>query len=309
MRTAFVHTLQQLMREHDDVVTLTADMGFSVFEDLQKEFPRRFLNTGVTEQSTVGIATGLALSGYKIFVYAQAAFITMRCFEQVRLDVCYNNVNVKLIGTAAGFSLNQLGVSHFATEDVALMRNLPNMTVFTPGDPMEAQWATEKAYSVDGPAYIRLTKAGCPVVHASVPTIRVGEAIRVRAGDDASLFVSGGMLPVAVDVAEQLKRKKLNISVYSFPTVKPIDKKTILKLAKKDKYLFTLEDHSIIGGLGTAVSEILAETGNPVPLKRLGVPDAFTGITGSVEYLQKVNGLSPSEISGTIMHTIKRSMV
>jgi len=305
MRTAFVRELRQLMKEHEDVVTLTADMGFSVFEDLQKEFPKRFLNTGVTEQSTVGVAAGFALSGYKVFVYAQAAFITMRCFEQVRLDVCYNNLNVKLIGTAAGFSLPQLGVSHFAVEDVALMRSLPNMTVFTPGDPMEARWATEKAYTIDGPAYIRLTKAGCPVVHASVPTIRVGESIVVREGDDAALLVSGGMLPVAVDVAEQLKRKKIHISVDSFPTVKPIDKKIILNLAKKGKHIFTLEDHSVIGGLGSAVAEILAESGNSVPFKRLGAPDAFTDITGSIEYLQKANGLSPTAITSTIMHSLK----
>ncbi len=306
MRTAFVRTLSQIMKKHKDVIALTADMGFSVFENMQKEFPGRFFNTGVTEQSTIGLATGLALSGYKVFVYAQAAFITMRCFEQVRLDVCYNNVNVKLVGTAAGFSLNQLGVSHFALEDVALMRTLPNMTVFTPGDPMEARWATEQAYSLNGPAYIRLTKAGCPVVHSAVPHIRVGEAIEVRKGNDASLLVSGSMLPVAVEVASRLKQKKIHAGIYSFLTVKPIDKKTILGLAKKSKRLFTLEDHSVIGGLGTAVAEILAENGNTVLLKRLGVPDAFTGITGSIEYLQKVNGLSPAAITRTIMYFLKK---
>lgn len=306
MRTSFVLSLRHIMKKHKDVIALTADMGYSVFEDLQKEFPGRFLNTGVTEQSTVGIAAGLALSGYKVFVYAQAAFITMRCFEQVRLDVCYNNVNVKLVGTAAGFSLNQLGVSHFALEDVALMRNLPNMTVFTPGDPLEARWATEQAYSLNGPAYIRLTKAGCPSVHTAVPNIRVGEAIEVRKGDDVSLLVSGSLLPVAVEVALRLKQKKIHADVYSFPTVKPIDKKTILGLAKKGKHLFTLEDHSVIGGLGTAVAEILAESGNPVPLKRFGVHDTFTGVTGSIEYLQGINGLSPAAITHTIIHFLKK---
>lgn len=306
MRTAFIRTLSQIMKDHKDVIALTADMGFSVFENIQKEFPKRFFNTGVTEQSTIGVATGLALSGYKVFVYAQAAFITMRCFEQVRLDVCYNNVNVKLVGTAAGFSLNQLGVSHFALEDVALMRTLPNMKIFTPGDPMEARWATEKAYALNGPAYIRLTKAGCPAVHSAAPNIRVGDAIEVKKGNDASLLVSGSMLPVAVDVAAQLKRKRINISIYSFPSVKPIDKKTILNLADKGQQLFTLEEHSIIGGLGSAVSEILAENGNHSSLKRLGVPDAFTGITGSIDYLQKVNGLSPSAITRTIINILKK---
>jgi transketolase len=170
---------------------------------------------------------------------------------------------------------------------------------------MEARWATEQAYTLDGPAYIRITTSGCPVVHDALPKRRIGEAIEVSKGDNAALLVSGSLLPIAVEVAARLKQKKIYVGIYSFPTVKPIDKKTILNLAKKEKHLFTLEDHSIIGGFGAAVAEILAESGNPVLLKRMGVPDTFTEITGSIEYLLEVNGLSPTKITRTIMHSLK----
>src|SRR3972149_2154612 len=158
MRTAFVETLTDLMRKHRDIVTITPDMGFSVFEGIQKEFPKRFFNSGVTEQSTISLAAGLSMSGYSVFVYAQAIFMTLRCLEQVRLDVAYQKANVKIIGTAGGFWLNQLGISHFSLEDVGAMRLLPDMTILTPGDPYEAEWAIRKAYATEGPVYLRLAK-------------------------------------------------------------------------------------------------------------------------------------------------------
>jgi transketolase len=292
MRTAFVDTLTDLMRKHEEIVTITADMGFSVFEEMQAEFPNRFLNTGVTEQSTIGIATGLALSGYKVFVYAQACFLTMRCFEQVRLDVAYNNVNVKIIGAAAGFSLNQLGVSHFAGEDVALMRLLPGMTVLTPGDPLESAWATKKAYDLDGPFYIRLTKSGCPIIHNSFPDIKIGKGVKIADGKDFSLFVSGSLLPQAWEVIVDLRKKGKFGSLISMPTVKPLDNELVLTEAKKTKKLFSLEEHFIIGGLGSAMAELLAENNINVKFKRIGVADKFTKVTGSADYLRKVNNLS-----------------
>jgi transketolase len=306
MRTAFVETLTNLMRKHEDLIVLTADMGFSVFEEMQKEFPKRFMNTGVTEQSTIGVATGLALSGYKVFVYAQASFVTMRCFEQVRLDVAYNNVNVKLVGVAAGFSLNQLGVSHFAVEDVALMRTLPGMTVLTPGDPLESKWATEKAYETSGPCYIRLTKSNCPLVHKNFSDIEIGKGVKMAEGKDFSLFVSGSLLPQAWEVVSVLRKKGKSGTLISMPSVKPLDKNLILSEAKKTKNIFTLEEHSIIGGLGSAVAELLAESNVEVFFKRLGVPDHFTKITGSQEYLRGVNGLSVQQITGIILEFLSR---
>ncbi len=305
MRTAFLNTLVDLMRVNEDIISLTADMGFSVFEDVEKEFPERFLNTGVTEQSTIGIATGFALCGYKVFFYAQAPFATMRCFEQIRLDVAYNHVNVKIIGVAAGFSSNQLGVSHFALEDVGLMRLLPNMTIFTPGDPIEAEWATKAAYEINGPVYIRITKAGSPVIHKTQQLFHPEAGIKIKNGGRFTLFVSGSLLPMALDIVEVLSKKNAEGTLISLPVIKPINKKIILEAARKTGYIFTLEEHNIIGGLGSAVAEIIAESGRQVKFYRFGVPDKFTSITGSVQYLLEYNGLSVQQITETILKLLK----
>lgn len=305
MRTAFLQKLITLMYKHEDVVTLTADMGFSVFEDVQKQFPKRFINTGVTEQSSIGIAAGFALSGYKVFFYAQAPFATMRCFEQIRLDIAYNHLNVKIVGAASGFSLNQLGVSHFALEDVALMRLLPNMTIFTPGDPIEAAWATIKAYEINGPAYIRITKSGSPIIHKEFKRVKLGKGIKMNDGDGFSLFVSGSLLPLGKEIIEYFGKVGKKGSLISIVTIKPIDKNLILKEAKRTKKIFTLEEHSIIGGLGSTVAEILAESGINAQLLRLGAPDKFTGITGSQSYLLQYNGLSKEKIVKIMQKYIK----
>ena len=306
MRTAFLHTLVDLMRQHKDIITLTADMGFSVFEDVQKEFPNRFINTGVTEQSTIGLATGLSLSGYTVYVYAQAAFVTMRCFEQIRLDLAYNHVNVKVVGTAAGFSLNQLGVSHFALEDVGLMRLLPGITIFSPGDPYESEWATREAYNIRGPVYIRITKSGSPIIHKGNPKLVVGKGLKIQEGNDASIFVSGSLLPMAKDIVLTLQKKhKIHACLFSIPTIKPIDKNLIISECKRTGKIFTLEEHSIIGGLGSAVSEIIAESNMRVQFVRLGSPDKFTNITGSQDYLLAYNGLSTKKIVKEIMAFLK----
>lgn len=301
MRTAFANTLIEIMRIDPKVITISADMGFSVFEQMQKEFPERFINTGVTEQSSIGIACGLTMSGFTVFFYAQAAFATMRCFEQVRLDVGYNHANVKIIGTAAGFTLNQLGASHFAIEDIALMRTIPGMVVFCPGDPVEAKWATKEANTITGPVYIRLTKNGIPSVHSAETKITLGKGIMVKNGKDATLFVVGNLLQLALDVAKSLSDDKFYLSVISMPTVKPIDKELIIAQAQKTGKVFTLEEHTIIGGLGSAVAETLAELNAKVVFKRLGIKDTFTHVAGSYDFLLKHNGLTIDSIREDIL--------
>jgi len=306
MRTAFIKAVAQLMRKDQKLMCITADMGFEVFEDIQDEFPTRFINTGVTEQASISVATGLALSGFKVFFYAQAPFATMRCFEQVRLDVAYNNVDVKIVGTAAGFYSNQLGISHFAVEDVALMRVLPGMTVFTPGDPYEADWATRTAYKMTTPCYIRLTKAGSPVVHKGPLTLRIGQMVQLADGNDATLFVSGSLLPMAEEIKNQLKKKNIALTLFSVPTVKPLDRGVIIREAKKTGKIFTLEEHSIIGGLGSAVAEVIAEENLSVIFHRFGLPDKFTGVTGTVPFLLDYNGLSSDKVASSIKKLIAR---
>lgn len=303
MRTAFVDSLLSIMEKDKSVVLLTADMGFSVFEELKARFPNRFFNTGASEQSTIGLAAGMSLSGLKVFVYAQASFITMRCFEQVRLDLAYNKLNVTLVGVAAGYTLNQLGVSHFAIEDISLMRSLPEMTVFAPGDPDEARLATKKAYSLSGPSYLRLSNAGSPSVH--VQTVKnIDTPIQLDSGKKGALIVSGSLLPMAVVIIQKLKKKNVNISLFSMPIIKPLNIKFLENLKTSYKYIFTLEDHNIIGGLGSAISEFIAENGPAVKVVRFGIPDEYLSITGSRDYLLKKSGISADIISKKIISLI-----
>lgn len=299
MKTAYIDTLTELMRKDKNLITITADMGFSVYEALQQEFPDRFINTGVTEQATMSFATGMALTGYKVFVYAQGIFASTRCFEQVRLDIAYNNVNVKIIGVNSGFSLNQLGTSHFSLEDVALMRTLPGITIFTPGDPVEMRWAVKKSYEIDGPTYLRYTKKGNTVMHTDREEFEVGVPVKLSQ-DDITLFVSGGILETANEVVRELKKQNISTALYSAPTVKPLNEKVYLELLKQSKYIFTLEEHSIVGGFGSAIAELISEHNIHVPFKRLGAPDEFTSITGSIDYLHDYNSLSVDKLTKTI---------
>lgn len=306
MKTAYINTLTELMRKDKNLITVTADMGFSVYEAMQQEFPERFINTGVTEQATISFVAGLVLTGWKVFMYAQGIFATTRCFEQVRLDIAYQHLNVKIVGVNSGFSLNQLGTSHFALEDVALMRTLPGMTIFTPGDPIEMKWAVEKSYEIEGPTYLRYTKMGNTVVHTKKVKFSVGQPIKITQGEDATLLVSGGILETAMKVILELKKQKVNVSLYSVPTVKPLDEKTYINVLKRSKHVFTLEEHSIIGGFGSAISELISENNIHVPFLRLGSPDRFTSVTGSIEYLHDLNNLSTNKIANTILTAVKK---
>lgn len=309
MRKVFAQTLKNLMKKDKNIIAITADMGYGVLEEIQKDFPKRFINTGVTEQNSVGIAAGLALSGFKVFLYAQAVFITLRCLEQVRLDLAYNHADVKLIGSAAGLSLSQLGVSHFATNDVAVMRTLPGMTILTPGDPYEAQWAVKTAYHSKGPVYLRLPRYGSQPVYCQKPNLILGKPIKLIHGKKAALFVSGGLLNMGIKTASLLKRRGFSISVFSVPTVAPLDPTLIIKAAKSTGNIFTLEEHDILGGFGTAVAEILAEAEIKTNFFRFGLPNRFLNITGSLDYLiSQECQLSPEIISKTIISRIKNKL-
>jgi transketolase len=307
MKTAFIKTITSLMENHKDMVIVTADMGFSVFEDIQKRFPDRFFNTGITEQASVSFAAGMALSGYTVYFYAQAAFSTMRCFEQVRLDVAYNHLNVKIIGTNAGFSLNQLGASHFSVEDVALMRLLPDMTVFTPGDPSEMELAMNKSYEIDGPTYLRFTKLGSEIIHNKKIKELTGNPILIDEGSDAALFISGGLLKMGLEIKKYLLKQNINLSVYSVPIVKPLLPDIIINEVNKNHNIFTLEEHSILGGLGTAVSEIISENSLNTVFCKFGFPDKYTSVTGSLDFLLDYNGISVEKIAKIIKDKLTKN--
>jgi len=292
MRTAFIQTLVKLAREDERIWLMVGDLGFSVVEIFRDEFPDRFINVGVAEQNLTGIATGLALSGKIVFTYSIANFPTLRCLEQVRNDACYHNANVKIVAVGGGLVYGAAGMTHHATEDLAIMRTLPNMTIIAPGDPVEAALATQAISNKDGPCYLRLGKAGEPVIHKTAPNFQIGKAIVIRDGNDITLISTGGMLYNTVKAAERLAEQRIQASVLSMHTLKQIDIQAIHEAAVKTKAILTVEEHSIIGGLGSAVAEVLSESGLNVKFVRLGIADTFSNQVGSQEYMRELHSLS-----------------
>lgn len=291
MRTTFVNTLKELARKDDRIFLLTADMGFSVFEEYRKEFPDRFLNTGVAEQNTIGVAAGLASSGNIVYVYSIIPFVTMRCFEQIRLDLAYNNTNVKLVGVGAGYTYGSLGATHHAIEDIAIMRSIPNMTVLCPGDPVETEELVKESCMTSGPVYIRLGKNGEPNIHPTGTKIKIGEMINVTEGSDLILLSTSTMLATAKKWTDEWKLDNINVNLISVPTIKPFNSHTIKELINHNIPMITLEEHNIIGGLGTAVAEVIAESGKSVKFRRIGINDVFSHYVGDANYQREKFGL------------------
>lgn len=304
MRPAFIDTLYQSARRDERIFLLTADVGFSVFERFIEEFPDRYFNVGVAEANMIGIAAGLSLSNKIVYVYTMAHFLTMRCFEQIRLDLCYQNTNVKLIGSGGGLTYGSAGTTHHSIEDIAIMRSLPNMCVICPGDPIETKHAIKASVKHEGPMYIRLGKRD-PVIHTNNIDFKIGKGIVLKKGDDLHVLSTGNMLETAMVVSERLERDGLNATVVSMHTVKPIDINLIKELSYSENPMFTIEEHSTIGGLGSAVSEILAELDLCVPFKRIGLPDRYCHIAGSQKYLRKIYGIDLENICKTIKENMK----
>ncbi len=286
MRTAFFQALLDLAKANDRIYLLTGDLGYSVVEPFMEQFPNRFVNVGVAEQNLTGIATGLALSGKIVFTYSIANFPTLRCLEQVRNDVCYHNANVKIVAVGGGLAYGALGASHHGTEDLAILRTLPNMTVLAPADPVEAALATRAVVAWDGPCYLRLGKAGEQRIHTEVPRFRIGEPIELRPGRDVVLLSTGTITRNAVQATEQLQQAGISAGLYSVHTLKPLAAAWLAEIARETRVMVTIEEHTTIGGLGGAVAEVLATLAEPrARLVRIGLPDSFQKHAGSQEFL------------------------
>jgi transketolase len=291
----------KLAERDSRVFLVVGDLGFGVTEPFAKRFPKRYLNAGVAEQNMTGIAAGLALSSKIVFTYSIANFPILRCLEQIRNDVCYHRANVKVVAVGGGFAYGSLGATHHATEDLAIMRALPEMTVVAPGDPEEAAAATEAVAAHDGPCYLRLGRAGEQKVHARPIHFQLGKAIQVRQGGDLTIISTGGMLQTAVDTADALSHRGLQVRVLSMHTLKPLDTDAVLSAARETGGIFTLEEHSIIGGLGSAVAETLAESAErEVGFKRFALPSAFACKSGTQEYLRAQFGLGVESLTDAI---------
>jgi transketolase len=304
MRITFIKTLTELAKKNKNIILLTGDLGFSILDNFQAEYPGQFINAGVAEQNMTGVAAGLSACGKNPWIYSIIPFITMRNFEQIRNDLCYQNLNVKIIGVGAGFSYGPYGHTHHSVEDIGILRTLPNMVILCPGDPIEVKCATRAAAKYHGPVYIRLGKTREPSVHTNEPDFQIGKGIIVQKGTDITIIATSTLLYRGLEVVRTLKEKHISAGLVSMHTIKPIDEGLILQCAKDSKAIFSLEEHSVIGGLGSAVAETLAEHNAHVLFKRLGIPDRFTKGIGDQEYLRAANGLSIDQIVKTVIGTI-----
>jgi len=296
MRTAFVEELVRLAGEDERIWLVCGDLGYTVLEAFAQRFPERYLNAGVAEQNMTGVAAGLALSGKTVFTYSIANFPVMRCLEQIRDDVCYHHLNVKIVAVGGGLAYASHGYTHHAVEDIAVMSALPNIAVIAPGDPVEARAVTRVIASRDGPAYLRLGKAGEPVLHSTALTLDYGKAIVLREGRDLTLISIGGMLANTMDAANQLAVAGYSVRVMSMPFAVPLDEDAIRDAVMSTGVILTIEEHSQ-GGLGTLVGECIARLGRaatfvPLRLGRLPIKTA-----GTQEQLKACQGLSPEGIA------------
>ena len=306
MRTAFIETLFELAKRDDRITLVVGDLGFGVVTRFMQELPAQFVNAGVAEQNMTGMAAGMALSGKIAFTYSIANFPVLRCLEQIRNDVCYHNANVKIVAVGGGMAYGSLGMTHHATEDIAIMRALPNMIVVAPNDPIESSLATQAVVAHDGPCYLRLGRVGEPIIHSSDIDFQIGKAIRVREGGDLTLLATGGLLGNALSAAEILSQTGIEARVLSVHTIKPLDAVAVLEAARETEAIFTIEEHSVIGGLGGAVAELLLEAGaRPARFMRIGLNGTFSSKIGDQDYLRNQYGLDAEGMVATIRRTLE----
>lgn len=287
MRTAFIETLLEEAERDERIWLLTADLGYSVLEPFAARFADRYVNVGVAEQNLIGVAAGLAHSGLRPFVYSIANFPTLRCFEQIRNDVCYHKANVTIVAVGGGLAYGPQGYTHHGVEDLAVMRALPGMTVVAPGDPVETRLATRALCRADGPKYLRLGKAKEPIVHDRVPDFALGKAIPVRPGDDVTIISTGGILADAVAASDDLAKRGIRAGVISMPTLKPFDADAVIRVALRSGAVLAVEEHSVSGGLGSAVAESLFEAGVTIRFRKMGIPDRPYHLIGSQNFLKQ----------------------
>ena len=298
MRNAFAAELTALAADDKRLVLLSGDIGNRLFDDFKGRFPDRFYNCGVAEANLTGVAAGLALSGFKPFTYSIASFITTRCLEQIKIDLCYHNLPVVIVGVGAGLAYTNNGATHESCEDIAFLRAIPNMTIICPGDSVETRLALNETLTINGPVYLRLGKKNEPVVHETDPDFTAGRVLVLREGSDLCLISTGNMLYNSMEAARLLEDDGISACVVSMHTVKPIDKDLVAAIFNRFKLAVTVEEHSRIGGLGSAVLEFVNDYGiGGAKLLRIGIPDMFFDLAGDQRYKRECFGLSPEAIA------------
>lgn len=294
-RQSYGEALLELGKENEKVVVLDADLSGATKTNLfAKEFPERFLDMGIAEANMMGTAAGLASCGKIPYASTFAVFAAGRAYDQIRNSICYPNLNVKICATHAGITVGEDGATHQMLEDISMMRTLPNMIVMSTSDDMQTKWAVKEISKIQGPVYLRLARMKTSQIYDENQIFEIGKAVQIGEGTDGTVFATGVAVEQALKAQKELKEKGIEIRVVDVHTIKPIDKEMIIKCAKETKKLVSIEDHNIIGGLGSAISEVLIEE-YPVKLERMGVKDTF-GKSGKAEELMKYFEITATDI-------------
>ena len=305
MRDTFIKALCSICEKNKDIELITGDLGFGVLKPFFEQHPDQFTNAGIAEQNMTSVAAGMALEGKTVFTYSIGNFPTLRCLEQIRNDCAYHNANVKIVCVGGGFVYGSLGMSHHATEDISVMRSIPNVAVFCPGDAIEAAAITKAIATYPGTCYLRLGRGGEKPMHQSLENYEIGKAIPIKDGRYVAILISGAIYEEIEKAMDILAESGITPSVYSFPTVKPIDAEAIKKCAESHTIIVTCEENNIMGGFGSAVSEVMADNGLNSKLIRIGIDDTFCGIVGDQTYLRDFYGISGKKIAEKIIEAMK----
>ena len=306
MRESFFRVLLDMAERHEDIYLLTADMGFKLFDSFRERYPDRFLNIGIAEANMIGIAAGLSLSGKNVYCYSIIPFLIMRAYEQIRIDVACQNLNVKLVGVGGGFTYGLEGFTHFGIEDLSLMRSLPNMSMVIPADTREAEKLAEISYEYPSPLYIRLGRAGEPLIHTNTPSFEIGKGLVLVEGKDVAIFAIGSMVYQAVRAIDIIRKEGLSVTLVNMHTLKPLDVRLIKQCASTHRAIFTVEEHTVVGGLGSAVAEVLAESSYGGVFRRIGIPESLKNFVGNASCLQEKYGLTAEGIAESIMRMTQK---
>ena len=304
MRTAFASELEKIM-EDQNTYLLTGDLGFSVFEKIKERFEGQYLNMGLSEQNMLGVAAGLALTGRQVFVYSIIPFIVYRPFEQLRNDICFQNLRVRLVGVGAGFSYSDAGFTHHAIEDYGILRSLPNLTILSPADPIEVSVQMKLVQKIDGPSYMRLGRNGEPVLHNQHKFLRLDEALEVAKGDDVLFIATGSILGKAMEVAKLLEADGRTVEILDYHTMKPFDENAIYKHSTGKKLIVTFEEHLSGTGLYSLVVQALMENNSNIKTIPVGIKEPFIHSSGSREYMLSQYGMNVKGIYEKIKRILK----
>ena len=307
MRDAFVRALMRAAKEDSRLTLITGDLGFGVLRPFWETYPKQFVNAGIAEQGMTGLAAGLSRTGRTVLTYSIGNFPTLRCVEQIRNDCAYHGADVKIVCVGGGFVYGSLGMSHHATEDMAVMRALPGVTVFTPGDPAEVEAVVPVMLRTEGTCYLRLGRGGEPVVHPEpITSWKLPEAFTLRRGSDIALLSAGGILTQTMAAAEALAAEGISAEVVSFPSIKPIDEKKLAELGGRFHHLITVEEHTVVGGFGSAVCEVVAGLGAPCRVHRVGMPDVYSSVVGNQQYLRAHYGMDAAAVAALARQLVRK---